>query len=333
MLHRRILALLLLVGLAPGTWLRSPPPPYVLTQAMTAQALPLPADCCAVGPLRVTGAWQLTSPNQRFGGYSALVHTAPGRLLAISDGGYTLDFPMPGRTGPVSIKDLFVSGQGRKADRDTEAAQWDPVGRHLWVAAEGRNLVMRFDPALALEAWARPAALRHWPANTGPETMAMLPDGRFAVVCECRSRWRDRGAYPALLFPRDPTSEAEPLHFFVAGPWDYRPTDAAVLPDGRLLVVQRKLVWPFPARFDARLALLDLDGVQSGAVVPLQDLGALPAGVPMDNYEGLALEPLGQGRMAAWLISDDNNATFQRTLLLRLEFRPDQLPAKQKARR
>ena len=45
MLHRRILALLLLVGLFPGIWLRSPPPPFILTETMTQQALPLPADC------------------------------------------------------------------------------------------------------------------------------------------------------------------------------------------------------------------------------------------------------------------------------------------------
>lgn len=332
MLRRRIMALLLLAAVMPGTWLRSAPPPFILTQAMTPQALPLAAGCCTIGPLRVTGAWHLTSPNQRFGGYSALVQSAPGRLLAISDGGYTLDFPLPGRAGPVRIADLFEAGAGRKADRDTEAAQRDPRTGQLWVAAEGRNLIMRFDAALALEAWSQPRALRGWPSNTGPETLAVLPGGRFAAICECRSRWHASAAYPALLFPGDPAMGAEPLRFFVAGPWDYRPTDAAVLPDGRLLVVLRRLVWPFPLRFGARLALLDLGGAAPGAVVPLRDLGALPAGVPMDNYEGLALEPLGQGRMAAWLISDDNAAAFQRTLLLRLEFRLDQLPAKQKAR-
>ena len=333
MLRRRILALLLLAGLAPGTWLRSAPPPFVLPQEAAAQALPLPAGCCTVGPLRLTAAWQLTSRNQRFGGYSALVQTEPGRLLAISDGGFTLDFPEPGRTGPVSITDLFVPNQGRKVDRDTEAAQWDPVTGHLWVASEGRDLIMRFDPALNLEAFDRPMELRLWPSNTGPEAMALLPGGRLAVLCECRSRWHDRAAHPALLFAGDPTTGAQPQRFFVTGPWDYRPTDAAVLPDGRLLVLLRKLVWPFPARFAARLALLDLDAVREGAVIALQDLGELPKGTPMDNYEGLTLEPLGQGCMAAWIISDDNNAAFQRTLLLRLEFRPADLPAKQKARR
>ena len=333
MLRRRILALLLLAGLAPGTWLRSPPPPFVLPQEMTPHALPLPDGCCTIGPLRLTDAWQLTSRNQRFGGYSALVQAEPGRLLAISDGGYTLDFPLPGRTGPVSIKDLFLPSLGRKIDRDTEAAQWDPATGHLWVASEGRDLIMRFDPALKLEAFARPPALQRWPTNTGPEALALLPGRRFAVLCECRSRWREGAAHPALLFPGDPTTGTRPLRFFVSGPWDFRPTDAATLPDGRLLVLLRKLVWPFPARFAARLALLDLDGLREGAVIALQDLGELPEGAPMDNYEGLALERLGQGRMAAWIISDDNNAAFQRTLLLRMEFRLDQLPAKQKARR
>ena len=50
-----------------------------------------------------------------------------------------------------------------------------------------------------------------------------------------------------------------------------------------------------------------------------------------DNYEGLAIEPGADGRLVAWLISDDNGAATQRTLLLRLEFRLADLPAKQKA--
>lgn len=333
MFRRLLLALLLIAALAPGTWLRSAPAPLAFPQAETASALPLPAGCCMAGPLRLTGAWHLTSANQQFGGYSAMVQPEPGRLLAISDAGYTLDFPLPGRSGPVVMSTLFSKGVWRKQDRDTESAQWDPVSRRLWVASEGRNMVMRFDRSLTLEAHHSPAAMRAWPTNTGPETMVRLPGGRFAIVCECRSRWHDRGAHPALLFPGDPAAGARPLRFFVAGPWQFRPTDAAVLPDGRVLVLQRRLVWPFPMRFAARLALLDLDGVRAGDVVPLQDLGAFPAGVPMDNYEGLALEPLGAGRMAAWVISDDNNAALQRTLLLRFEFDPATLPAKQKARR
>ena len=43
------------------------------------------------------------------------------------------------------------------------------------------------------------------------------------------------------------------------------------------------------------------------------------AGSLAENYEGLAVEPGAGGRLTLWLVSDDNNMRFQRTLLLRLE--------------
>lgn len=331
MVRRIAFALMLMAALAPGTWLRSPSAPFRLDQTVTATALPLPDGCCTVGPLRLTGAWHLTSRNQQFGGYSALVRREAGWLLAVSDAGYTMDLPEPGLPGPARLSSLFATPAWRKADRDTEAAQWDPASRKLWVSTEGRNSVLRFDAALHLETLARPLAMRFWPTNTGPEAMVRFSDGRFAVLCECASRYHDQAAHPALLFAGDPAAGAASLSFNVTGDWNFRPTDMAALPDGRVLVLQRRLIWPFPMRFSARFGLLDLRGVKPGAVVPLRDLGEFPAGIPMDNYEGLAIEPLGQGRYAAWVISDDNNAALQRTLLLAFEFNLADLPDTQKA--
>jgi hypothetical protein len=53
--------------------------------------------------------------------------------------------------------------------------------------------------------------------------------------------------------------------------------------------------------------------------------------LPTDNYEGLAVTQSGNGGVVIWLISDDNSATFQRTLLLKLEWQPD-ARTQQKAR-
>lgn len=335
---RRLFSVLLLLALVPGTWLRDPPRRLDLRQQVTIKALPLPAGCCRIGPIAVSGVWQLTSPNQQFGGYSALVQRASGRLLAISDGAFMLDFPLPGERGPVRIGPAMTGPAAerawRKQDRDTEAAVWDPVRARLWLAAEGRNSILRLGPDFAVLARVRPPAMAHWPRNTGPESMTRLPDGRFLVLCECQSRAGEDGAHPALLFPGDPTLGGAPLRFTVASDWDYRPTDAAALPDGRVLVVLRRLVWPFPTRFAARLALLDPAQARPGAVLPLVELGEIAAPLPVDNYEGLVLVPGPGGQITGWLISDDNGALAQRTLLLRLQLRLENLPrAQQKARR
>lgn len=324
--RRLIPILLLILALTPGLWLRAPRERLDFTQMMTAQALPLPPDCCRVGPLRVTGAWHLTSPNQQFLGYSALVAPEPGRLLAISDAAYTMDFPQPGLAGPVHLGSLLGSRPWRKKDRDTEAAQWDPRSQRLWVAAEGQNAIYRFDRDLRVEARVRPQAMQRWPDNTGPESLARLADGRFVTLCECAAATRRGWAHPALLFRQDPIRAGEPIRFFAEGPQGWRPTDMTQLPDGRILVLQRQLRWPFPPRFGARLALLDPAGIAPGAVLPMTDLGELLPPVPMDNYEGLAWTPLGPGRIAVWIISDDNRAALQRTLLLKLELNLQDLP-------
>lgn len=326
MLRRLIPILVLILALTPGLWLRAPRERLDFRQELTVQALSLPPGCCRIGPLHLTNAWHLSSPNQQFLGYSALVSPAPGQLLAISDAAYTLEFPQPGQAGPVHLGALLGPRPWRKKDRDTEAAQWDPRSQHLWVAAEGQNAIYRFDRGLHVEARVRPPAMQRWPDNTGPETLVRLADGRFVVLCECAAATGRGWVHPALMFRQDPIRAGAPLRFFAEGPEGWRPTDATQLPDGRILVLQRRLVWPFPPRFGARLALLDPAGIAPDAVLPMTDLGELPPPVPMDNYEGLTWTPLGPGRVAVWIISDDNRAALQRTLLLRLELDLKDLP-------
>ena len=58
---------------------------------------------------------------------------------------------------------------------------------------------------------------------------------------------------------------------------------------------------------------------------------------PSDNYEGLAVVDEGGGSWSLWLISDDNFASYQRTLLLKLHWdvrsgNPNAGSARQRAR-
>ena len=55
-------------------------------------------------------------------------------------------------------------------------------------------------------------------------------------------------------------------------------------------------------------------------------LTRLEAPLPVDNFEGLAITPAAGGKVHVWLISDDNQAVTQRTLLWRLELDLADLP-------
>ncbi|HMP56033.1 MAG TPA: esterase-like activity of phytase family protein [Novosphingobium sp.] len=104
-----------------------------------------------------------------------------------------------------------------------------------------------------------------------------------------------------------------------------KPTDAAQLPDGRVLVLLRRLVWPMPPRFAGSLAIGDPAAIRSGAVWRLREVAKLSSSLAVDNFEGLAVEPLDGGRIVVWLISDDNGAVSQRSLIWKLSVNPADL--------
>lgn len=328
---RRILTALLASLLLAVTWLRDGPVPtnYANDLSITPIALP---EQDRKGPFRLTGLWQLTSPNTTFGGYSALVRSEPGRLLAFSDRGTTLSFAAPGSPPGAAVFGQAVPVTSPyQRNRDVESAVWQGETGRLWLAIEGGNTVVRLRPGQSPEAVRKMSDWRGWGSNAGPEAMVRLTDGRFVVVCECRSSWFDGINHPAFFYRGDPAEGARGETFTFAGAEGYRPTDMAELPDGRVLVVMRRLVWPVPARFAAKLVIADPADIAPSKIWQATELADLGAPWPSENYEGLAIEPLPDGRVAAWIISDENEAVSQRVLLLRLEFHLADLPAKQKA--
>lgn len=334
---RRVLAVLIALALLPFIWWRTPPVPYSGVQALALARVTLPGPGLPVGPLRLDGAWVLTSPNSDFGGYSALAQVTPGRLLALSDRGYFLDFALPGEgsAAPARIGSTIGNAQQQKAERDVEAASFDPLTRRLWLALEGRNAVVRTDPQLLTRQAVRPAIMADWAGNTGPEAMVRLADGRFAVLSEAYLGWYGLDRHKGVLFPRDPVDDggAGGQGFTFAGPAGFRPTDMAQLPDGRVLVLMRRLLWPAPARFSAALVVADPAQLRAGGVWHSQLVTRLEAPLPVDNFEAMALVPGADGHVTLWLLSDDNGAVAQSTMLWRLRLDPRTLPrARQTAR-
>lgn len=323
----RKVALLLVValGVAPGTWLRSPRPPADERQALSFTTLQVPeAD---LGPLELAGAWVLDSPNNVFGSYSALVTLDDGALLAASDKGSMLRFAPPGvQAGGVRIGYFGQDATLPKWRLDIESMTRDPASGHVWQGFESDNRIERFDPGFGARDTVRPEAMRGWAANQGPEAMVRLADGRFVVIAEGAQHWLEAET-SALLFPSDPVAGAEPLAFRFALPAGYRPVDMAQLPDGRVLILLRKVVWRVPPGFAGKLVVADPATIREGEVWRAEPLAELAAPLPTDNYEGLAVAPDDAGGATLWLISDDNDSLFQRTLLLKLRW-----PGKTKAR-
>jgi hypothetical protein len=322
--RRFFLILLVVLGVTPGLYWREALPPPVTSQRIGIASLlepgAAPVAVDAAGRLRLTGTWVLSSRNRIFGSYSALLPPEKGELRAFSDRGTWLRLPLldgaKARLGTV-----FADPGAPKNAQDIESATSDPATGRIWLGLEGRNAILRMAPDFSAMAVVDPAAMRSWPGNRGPEAMLRLADGRFIVLAEKESRWEIAGG-PALLFAGDPLEGAPSTAFRFEAGERFSPTDMAELPDGRVLILLRKVSVGLPLDFDARLVVADPATIEPGKPWAWQTVAELDPVVPMDNYEGLAIEPSGPGRpLTLWLISDDNGASYiQRTVLVRLEW-------------
>lgn len=274
-------------------------------------------------PLSLIGVWHLESATREFGGYSALIAFADGSLLAGSDTGTLLKIDNPGTAAMSGRYPRFAVTKGRdKRDADLEALTLDRATGTIWGAYERSNAIERYSPGLERLARVRPAKMRHWRANGGPEAMIRLADGRFVVLAEVPLDSEAPG-HRAVLFSGDPTAGHEGVSFSFAAPEGMRPVDMTQLADGTVLVLLRSVDWYFPPRFGSAIAVLDPDEIEEGAMWRPGRVLPLPESVPQENYEGLAAEPGATGGTTRlWLISDDNFSRFQRTLLAALDWRP-----------
>lgn len=315
---RWLLLAIVTLGLTPGTFLRSPI--GARSDVAVVAIAPIAARDGVAGDLGLTGAWELTSSHAWFGGFSALVAGEGAALIAGTDRGWLLDIDLAGNTPravPGSYRFVGKRAGGRKEIVDLESLARDPATGTLWAGFEYDNVIARFPPDAA-SAWRAPPAMRRWSANSGAETMLRLTDGRFVVIAEGAEPGSDT-VHQGLLFPRDPVEGVRPGKFAFIAPADYDPVDATQVPDGRVLILLRRVEYAIPARFDTAIAIADPRAIKPGAQWRADVIQRLNGGVFADNFEGLTFAPSAQdpARGSLWLIADDNFSGFQRSLLVR----------------
>ncbi|MCB1495580.1 MAG: esterase-like activity of phytase family protein [Bauldia sp.] len=279
------------------------------------------------GPLQFRGGLELSSPDRRFGSLSGLDFASDGTLYAVSDRGrwfaarpVTTDGRLTGledgRVAPM-LNNAGIPLSG-KAWGDAEGFRIDKDGSHdvAYVTFEGVNDMRRFDgPDFAISASHPvdlPGAVRSLPRNTGLEALAIAPasgplGGAFVVIAEEPPRGSDDHRGWIVGGPKAGSFE-------ISGDSDYGITDAAFLPDGDLLILERALSFPFG--FTMRIRRIAGEELASGAVVAAETLVAADLRFQIDNMEGLAVHVNEQGETIIAIVSDDNGSPLQRTLLL-----------------
>jgi len=311
------LGLLVLLLAAPAAW----------GDSVAVRSTPVPLDRhdparAAVGPLEYRGGIHLASADPRFGGLSSL-RVLPGgeRIVAITDEGSWLTARLVIEAGVLRGVAEVEMGSLRgenglplvgKSSRDAESLEVLPDGSFL-VGFEREHRILRYPagtgrPDGVPTRLAPPPGLETASFNGGVETIVALRDGKLLVLLE------DGGPGPTTRGWVGGPEDWRPVALRVEG--TLRPSDATLLPDGDLLVLERGYD---ASRGITSVRLRRVPGrmVRRGAILGGDVVAELRPPLTVDNYEGVtAWSVPGETRLL--VVSDDNfnAAAGQRTLLL-----------------
>lgn len=293
---------------------------------VTVQTRPVPLDrsqppSTKAGKLEYRGGIELQSSDKRFGGFSSLWVSPDGqRMLTISDVSDWLTARLV--YGPpnelVGIADaemgrlVGIDGHPLPAqtfETDAEALEMASSGG-IVVTFERNHRVWLYPAAtppfsLAPRALALPPGLKDAPSNEGVEALAELPDGRFLAVPE---GLREGDAFVGWIGDGKVWQKLT-----VASHGAYQPTDAKALPNGDVILLERRYN-PLTG-LGARLRLIPAHQIVPGGRLNGEELADIAPPLSIDNFEGLGVRR-GDGEWLIYIISDDNFQSVQRTYLM-----------------
>lgn len=265
-----------------------------------------------LGGFRFMGGLQLTSKSERLHGLSDLDVNDRGRLTAVSDMGglfeATIVLDSEGRlTGLADTTLVPLGGENgeplvRKSTADAEGLAFLPNGDRL-VSFEGTSRILLY-PAAGGVPRRVPMPSIKFPSNGGMEALSADPDqgeDAYLVGHELTGdTWSCRVSMPECV--KGPTAPKVAFFGLVA---------LRRLPAGQTAYLLRTV----DRELRNRIILWIVQGLTEVAKLDL----APPLNT--DNFEGLAAMRRGEA-IRFYMVSDDNAAPHQRTLLFAFDWQP-----------
>lgn len=285
------------------------------------------------GQLTWLGGLVLRSSAGAFGGYSGLAVSADGsELLAISDRTSWLKLRLKERDsqiidvgeaviGKLALREEWDNPEAGRGLDDAEALAPIAPGAlegDYFIAFEGTHRIHRYsfdgaDFSVPTGALALPPAALRLPGNKAVESLTILRAGAYegAAIAFSEQRAHSSGDSLGWLFH---DGKAEQIRLKRGGMFDI--TDAAALPDGGLIVLERYFAGIMRGVF-MRIRRIDAADIRPGARLDGEVLYETKGGRMVDNMEAIAVHTDAEGRVILTVMSDDNFNPIQRTLLLR----------------
>lgn len=331
-IRRQVLALTGVAALAACTPASIPP----------GETLPIPVDSEVISELggnptlaaglTFIGGLELSSPEPLFGAFSAIRFRNPQSFLGVFDTGYWIEGQIvrdgQGRLAGVEAVRIapLLDAAGReslsKFSVDAESLALD--GGQAYVGFEQRHRVVRYGPLSDLGK-ALPSAPLVFPfdldilhSNGGFESLVVAPAGSEiagALVAITEKSFDDNGNIYAAIVGGPLAGE-----FRVRPRDEFEITDATFLPDGDLLLLERR--FSIATGVGMRLRRIEGSSIRPGAVADGEILFEANYRSQIDNMEGLDAIPQSDGSVRLIVVSDDNHSILQRTLMLEFRLAP-----------
>jgi len=277
------------------------------------------------GELQFRSGLVLTSSFRGFGGLSGLRLDAKGeRFIAISDKGswFTGRIAYRGKqmTGLEEVEASPMLGpDGRPITArgwfDSESIALD--GSLAYVGLERVNRVLRYDFSKGVtralgEEVPLPQAARKLPYNKGLEALVAVPKGQ--PLAGTLIAISERGLDTAGNILGFLIGGKTPGQFTMRRSENFDVSDAALLPSGDMLLLERKFSWL--GGVGIRIRRIPLKSFAPGAVVDGPVIFLADLGYEIDNMEGIDTHVTAEGETVITMVSDDNFSMIQRNLLL-----------------
>ncbi|MCQ2003054.1 esterase-like activity of phytase family protein [Rhizobium sp. NRK18] len=285
------------------------------------------SDATRFGAFEFVGGLVMSSPDSLFGAWSSIRFRPDGRhFVGVLDTGHWI-------TGQIERgKDGRLSGLGDVAITAVKDASGSPQSQKWRVDAEGLTMMdggeiaVSFEQRHRVDVYPDPGFEASKPlrtldfliprdelrSNGGFETLVHTPDsgplgGSLMVIAE-KSVDAAGNMFGAVLSgPRKGV-------FTVRRTDDFDVTDGTFLPDGDLLILERR--FNFSDGLDMRIRRISADDIRPGALVDGDVLLQAGLSYQIDNMEGIDAVQAEDGSTHVILVSDDNHSILQRSLML-----------------
>ncbi|WP_441278687.1 esterase-like activity of phytase family protein [Tardiphaga sp. 172_B4_N1_3] len=281
------------------------------------------------GSLQYRSGLVLTSRYKDFGGISGLRLDDKGEgFIAISDKGnwFTgkIAYSSDAMVGIIDVEAAPMLGaDGRPITArgwyDTEAIAVD--GPTVYIGLERVHQILKFDfgrdgVRARGEPIPQPLGMRKLPSNGSLEALVMVRRDRFKTspLAGMLLAISERGLDSAGNIAAWIIGGKVPASFSVRRTKNYDISDAALLPSGDLLLLERK--FSLFGDTGVRIRRIPLASIVPEAVIDGPTIFDADLGYEIDNFEGLDVHVTPEGDTVLTLISDDNFSMLQRTLLM-----------------